>query len=679
MRTAGARRRLPQVCVAAREEPRHDAVARALIGALLLAVLVLALVPPIQQGLALRRHLLASAQHLQQAQTLLSGATDGGQAFAISTADLDRADAQLRQAQGQIAAAQSDFNRLSTEIHLVSRLPFAGRTVAAVPNSVDFADSATRGARELVAGLRPLAEERDASAGGDSAATRFSQALTAGAPHFEAAQQDLEQAQAFRARIDEHAVLPMLRGSLAPLATWDKQWPALQTDLSLLVQLPPVLQAVLGFNGPRTYAILGQNSAELRPTGGFLGSLGIVSVANGAITQQDYKSIYDYDPDLSGTHRPLPPAPQPIVEHLGIAGWHIEDANWSPDFPTSARDIRSFLAYDTGTTVDGVIGFDSYAVQDLLRTLGPVDVTIDGQTQHFTADDWLTLSTRLIYLDPEHTNTTGNKDRVLTPLLQAMLTRVNGASGAELTGLVETLRRAVAERHILFQFDDGAAASFVSSEGAGGILALVPGETTLYPVEANLSYTKIGPFIRQGAVYELWFDQTGVCTRAQLHLTWQNTVTQQQIADPVNRIGGEEWDMATGKLVPAAGAYGFDERIYAPGGTNFAGVSGAEQDTAQERDGAFSVFDTYISIPAGQMHELDLDLSLPDREVDPGHFVLNLPNQPGTRDRGVTVIVHSATGAAPHANVPLAAMGAQTFQYQELLNRPLRLDLQFAP
>jgi hypothetical protein len=660
-------------------EEQHDVAAWALIAALLLAVLGLALASPIRQGLLLRRHVIAGSQHLQAAQNLLSGATAGGRAFAISSTDLDKADAQLAAAQSQLSAARSDLDGLSGEIGLLRRLPFIGGTAAAIPASVDFAGSATEGAQELVAGLRPLAAEREAPSSDSSAAARLAQALLAGAPHFGAAQLDLQRAQADRTRIHEQAVLPVLRGSLAPLAAWDRQWPTVAADLALLVKLPPVLRAVLGFNGPRSYAILGQNSAELRPTGGFLGSMGIVQVANGQIAQQDYKSIYDYDPDISGTQRPLPPAPQPIVQHLGIAGWHIEDANWSPDFPTSAHDIRSFLAYDTGQEVNGVIGFDSYAVQDLLQTLGPIDVTIAGQTQRFTADDWLTLSTRLIYLDPTRTDTIANKDHVLGPLLQAVLARVNSASGDELTALVQTLRTAVAERHILFQFDDSVASQFVADYAANGALALAPGETTLYPVESNLSYTKIGPFIQQNAVYELWFDQTGVCRQAQLRLTWQNTVTQAQIADPVNRIGGQEWDMATGKLVDTVGAYGFDERVYAPGGTTFISASGAEQGITQDRDGAFSVFDTYISIPAGQSHALGLAFSLPDRESTPGHFVLNLPNQPGTQGRSVTVIIHSATATAPHANVPLTATGAQAYSYQAPLNRPLRLDLQFTP
>lgn len=663
----------------AQERVQRDRTGRVLIVLLTIAIAVLALAPAGTRVLALHRQLTSGAQHLQAAESLLSGATAGGQSFQISLAELNQADADLAQAEAEMNSAQRDLSQLALPLALVRRLPFVGGTAAALPETVNFASAATKGARELVAGLRPLAQERAVPTANQPAAERLTDALSAGQASFDAAQRDLNQAELDRQGIHANAVLPLLRSALAPLSQWDRQWPAISADLSLLVQLPPVLHAVLGYNGPRAYAILGQNSAELRPTGGFLGSMGIVHVANGTITQQSYQSIYDYDPDIKGTKRPTPPAPQPIVDHLGIAGWHIEDANWSPDFPTTAQDVRSFLAYDTGEQVNGVIAFDSNAVEDVLQVLGPIDVKVGGQMQQFTAADWQRLSTQLIYFDPATSNAADSKQVVLAPLLSAFITRLNSASGSELTGVVQTLRRAIADRHIFFQFDDPVAAGFIAGYHADGSLTQTPGQTTVYPVEANLSYTKIGPFIHENTLYELWFDAAGVCRKAQLRLTWQNTVTKAQIADPVNRIGGQEWSMAQHKLIDMPGAYGFYERIYTPGGTSFLQAGGLQEPVTQSRDGAFTVFGTYLTIPAGQSHELDLTLALPDREPAPGHFVLNLPNQPGTQGRGLTVIIHAASGSAPASNLALKKTGNQIYQYTGIQNKPLQLDLRLAP
>lgn len=644
---------------------------------LIVVALVLVLLVALR-ALALRRRLLNGARELQAAQTVLAGATSGGQAFRISTGDLQTADTHLTRAQHELVAARADLDSLSLPLAITRQLPLIGPSAATVPRVVDFASTATLGARQLVDGLRPLARERDTPTPGLPAAARYSAALSAGEPHFVTAQRDLQQAQSARASIDASQVLPVLRGSLAPLAAWDRQWPTVQADLNLLIQLPKVAHAVLGFDAPQSYAILGQNSAELRPDGGFLGTMGIVRVANGNITQQSYKSIYLYDPDNAGTTTPLPAAPQPLVDHLGIAAWHIQDATWSPDFPTSARDLRTFLAYDDNITVNGVIAFDSYAVQDLLHALGPVDVTLDGQTERFTADNWLLLTTQLIYLDPEHPNQTEGKGRILAPLLQTVLQRVNIASGDQLTALLQSLRTAIAERHVLFQFDDPIAQQFVYAYNADGSLRQPPGTTTIYPVEANLSYTKIGPFIRNSSTYEFWFDERGVCQRAQLTLDWQNTVTAAQIADPVNRITGDEWNAAEGRLVRTPGVYGFYERVYVPQGASLNNSSGGTEPISQTSDGDFTVFGTYLRIAAGGTTQLRLDLALPTRETQPGHFVLQVPKQPGTQDREVRILVHTLSQQAPRSNLALTADGARSYSYSGLLNRDLRLDLQFS-
>ncbi|MGI8552520.1 MAG: DUF4012 domain-containing protein, partial [Dehalococcoidia bacterium] len=621
-----------------------------------------------ERALALRRHLLNGGRDLQAAQQVLSDATGGGEAFRISTADLDRTDASLIQAQAHFAAARSDLDGLNTLLAVFRHAPVVGASVAAVPDTIDFVDAATAGARQLVSGLRPVAKERETPSQGIGATARFSIALSTGLPRFQLAQRDLQQAQRDRSAIKDNEVLAPLRGSLSQLAQWDRQWPRVRSDLELLVRLPAVAHAVLGYDGTHTYAIVGQNSAELRPTGGFPGTMGIVQFANGELTQQDYRSIYDYDPDNRGASRPLPPAPAPIAEHLGIAGWHIQDATWSPDFPTSARSLRAFLDYDTGTRVDGVIAFDSYAVQELLRALGPVDVTIDGQTEHFTADNWLPLTTQLIFLDPEHPDSLEGKNRILAPLLRTVVARINGVNGDQLTGLLQTLRGSVAERHILFQFDDPVAQGFVYQYGTDGGVRLTPGQSVIYPVEANLSYTKIGPFIRQHSVYELWFDETGVCQRAHVALTWQNTVTAQLIADPVNRIEGDEWDATSAKLVKSTGVYGLYERLYVPGGAALLGESGIQEPISQTSDGDFSVFGTYLSVHPGETRELGLELHLPNREPERGHFVLTLLKQPGTQDRTVDVIVHTAGIITPRSNPALSQLDRQTYRYRGAIN-----------
>ena len=55
------------------------------------------------------------------------------------------------------------------------------------------------------------------------------------------------------------------------------------------------LPAILGWDAPRRYLVLTQNPAELRPTGGYTGSYGIIAFDKGRITEATFQDIYQLD------------------------------------------------------------------------------------------------------------------------------------------------------------------------------------------------------------------------------------------------------------------------------------------------------------------------------------------------------------------------------------------------
>ena len=55
----------------------------------------------------------------------------------------------------------------------------------------------------------------------------------------------------------------------------------------------PIIDSMLGANGNRTYLLAAQNTAEIRASGGFPGSMGTVSIDNGAIELGDFTKVYD--------------------------------------------------------------------------------------------------------------------------------------------------------------------------------------------------------------------------------------------------------------------------------------------------------------------------------------------------------------------------------------------------
>ncbi|MFH0837979.1 MAG: DUF4012 domain-containing protein [Patescibacteria group bacterium] len=127
-----------------------------------------------------------------------------------------------------------------------------------------------------------------------------------------------------------------------------------------------VILRLLGDKMPHRYLILLQNNHELRATGGFIGSYLLVDINDGKISKMEAKDIYETDGQLQDVVSP-PPGIDRVAGRL-----YMRDANYSPDFPTSAQSIMWFLEHSRGPSVDTVIAIDQSVVEDLLKLTGPL-------------------------------------------------------------------------------------------------------------------------------------------------------------------------------------------------------------------------------------------------------------------------------------------------------------------
>lgn len=152
----------------------------------------------------------------------------------------------------------------------------------------------------------------------------------------------------------------------------------------VLIFLIPIIRILFGpFGGffghigslwNSTHIILLQNEAEIRPSGGFLSAIGVLEIQNGMPSINIYDSYSFADPPEEIR------APQALEDIFSndprYKGFLIRDANFSPDFPTNAKQIIKFLQYDPNFSrkqVDSVIAVNFHTVQDLLEKFGPID------------------------------------------------------------------------------------------------------------------------------------------------------------------------------------------------------------------------------------------------------------------------------------------------------------------
>lgn len=153
--------------------------------------------------------------------------------------------------------------------------------------------------------------------------------------------------------------------------------PEIRSTLDLFLNNSHIFVDLLGGNGPRKYLFLFQNNSEMRATGGFIGSYGLLSIANGHVNKFFIDGIFNPDGQLKD--KIVPPAP---IQKIS-AVWSMHDSNWFADFPMSAQKAILFYEKTGGPTADGVITLTPTIIQKLLEITGPIempeyDVTLDA-------------------------------------------------------------------------------------------------------------------------------------------------------------------------------------------------------------------------------------------------------------------------------------------------------------
>lgn len=145
-----------------------------------------------------------------------------------------------------------------------------------------------------------------------------------------------------------------------------------QTKKQLLVvqQLLGQADRLLARGTTKTYAVLLQDNQEIRPSGGFIQSIALVTMNNGKIGDIQYHRADSLDKELQG----VMVAPSDLATQLKEQHLYLHDANWFGDFTESGEKIAWFIEKSTGRDVQGVIALNTTVLQELLKITGDVSV-----------------------------------------------------------------------------------------------------------------------------------------------------------------------------------------------------------------------------------------------------------------------------------------------------------------
>jgi hypothetical protein len=177
----------------------------------------------------------------------------------------------------------------------------------------------------------------------------------------------------------------------------------LVNNLAGFVSAGDKLKEVLGLSRDKRYLLVFQNNAEMRASGGFLGSYALVDLRAGKIRNLEVPGGGSYDTEAGMRNfRVVAPEPLWLVNPL----WHFWDANWWPDWPTTAKNLMWFYEHSDGPSVDGVIGLTPTVVEGLLEITGPIDLSQEYGLVIDADNFWTTVQTvveqkNLVQTNPE--------------------------------------------------------------------------------------------------------------------------------------------------------------------------------------------------------------------------------------------------------------------------------------
>jgi len=279
-----------------------------------------------------------------------------------------------------------------------------------------------------------------------------------------------------------------LDGFLAILPLWKKVW----------------LTAT-----PKTYMVLFQNSMELRPTGGFIGSYGILKIAGGRMEDFKIYDVYTADGQLKGHVDP----PLAIRKYLSQPNWFLRDSNFDPDFSISGDKASWFLNKEMNVDVDGVIGINIFVAENLLKVLGSVSLP-DFNQETISADNFFFKAH--YYAQNQFFPGSTQKRDFLTSIAQSLERRMSDDKNIPWVDLMTVVQKQLDEKNILLFFRDPEVQKVVDSKGWSGRMhpvnciqvSLDSGiDQSCYPDylsvnEANLGVNKANYFVSKTVTVE---------------------------------------------------------------------------------------------------------------------------------------------------------------------------------
>lgn len=289
----------------------------------------------------------------------------------------------------QVETLSADITALTTSANetasndlwtFASAIPWVGANVTAVSETTQAVHVLVKDAMPIALDLMTVTDvDNFAVEGGGINLEPF----RAAQPQIPALRAAFDDAKTHVDKIDREAIHPLVEENIGELVDIiDEATPALAFAEKQL----PILIGVLGGDGPRNYALLFQNNAEIRATGGNPGAGAVLQVDNGKVTMRDDAAALSF---MASGPKGWYPQSLDDASKMGI----FESDTWkysqnytrTPDFADTADLMGGLWSETVGGKLDGVISLDPVTLAYMLEVAGPV--TVPGESAQISADN----------------------------------------------------------------------------------------------------------------------------------------------------------------------------------------------------------------------------------------------------------------------------------------------------
>lgn len=532
----------------------------------------------------------------------------------ITNQNFDKAIDNLESAAGNFRDAKGNLDKIAWTRHL----PWVGTQVEATDNLIVAAVNISDALLEISGLGRDILAvvEEDEEASFQTITPEQKREILKkiyeSPPDIQGAKAELDLAVSQLEAIPDEGLMGPLAGAVAPIK---EKLPLVKQLIEKAVPMIEVIPSIAGYPEEKTYLFLLQNNNELRPTGGFIGTYGILKARDGEMESFFTDNIYAID--VPAKEFLFVDPPKPYQDYLGSTQWFMRDANWDPDFPETAEKVEEFYHLENGPedSIDGVIAVDPVFIGSLLELTGPI--TVDDI--EFTADnfvDQLQYQVEIAYAQQG----VGELERkeIIGRMAAILMERMMSLPKSQWANLWEIFARNVDEKHILLYLKDGEVQEKIAAMNWAGEMKESPMDY-LMVVDCNLGALKTDKVMEKSITYDVYEEDGRLIGDLNVHYKNTGTITQFTTR---YRTYTRVYVPLGSELLESSGTMQNDRTM---------GANPTEPDVYEEH--GKTVFGGFTAVEPRSEGDLRYKYALPDDVADAvrgGYYYLYVQKQPGT-------------------------------------------------